>query len=251
MNYVKFGAGKKTFVIIPGLSVHSVTGIADGIAAAYKDFADEYTVYLFDRADNIRDGYTVREMAADTAAAMRELGIEKADIFGASQGGMISLYLAADFPELVRSIAVGSSLAAPNENFRKVISEWVNLAEKKDERGLIESFIDNVYSKKTLDLYRESLISSNLGITDKEYERFIILARACLTFDCRSELRKIKCPVLVIGAEGDRVTTADRSRELAALLPECECYIYGGEYGHGVYDEAPDYKKRLLEFFGR
>ncbi len=250
MNYVKFGTGKKNFVIIPGLSVHSVIGLADGIAAAYKDFADEYTLYLFDRAENISDGYTVRMMAADTADAMRACGIENADIFGASQGGMISLYLAADYPELVKSAVIGSSLAAPNENFRKIISEWINLAEKKEERGLIESFVDNVYSPQTLEIYRESLISSNLGITDKEYERFVILARACLTFDCLSELRRIKCPVLVIGAEDDRVTTASGSRELAAALG-CECFIYGGGYGHGVYDEAPDYKQRMLGFFGR
>ena len=36
-------------------------------------------------------------------------------------------------------------------------------------------------------------------------------------------------------------------REIADLLG-CELHIYE-DYGHAVYDEAPDYKERILEFF--
>ena len=32
--------------------------------------------------------------------------------------------------------------------------------------------------------------------------------------------------------------------------PECELYLYDG-YGHAVYDLAPDYKQRMLNFFTR
>ena len=98
MDHIVFGHGEKSFVILPGLSMHSVMGAADAIAEAYKDFCEEYTVYVFDRAKNIHDGYTVRNMAEDTAKAMRRLNIEKADVFGASQGGMIAMYLAIDHP---------------------------------------------------------------------------------------------------------------------------------------------------------
>ena len=99
MDYVKFGRGRKSFVILPGLSIHSVTRYADSIAESYKDFTDDYTVYLFDRAKDIREGYSVRDMAADTAAAMSELHIENADVFGASQGGPVPRH---------RSSALGS-----------------------------------------------------------------------------------------------------------------------------------------------
>ncbi len=247
MDYVKFGSGEKTFVIIPGLSVHSVMGLADSIAAAYKDFSEDYTVYLFDRTKQLTDGYTVREMADDTAEAMQSLNISNAYVFGASQGGMITLYLAANYPELVKKAVVGSSLAAGNDTFNSLVNEWITLAEEKNETGLIESFVDNVYSKNTLDAYRDTLISSNLGITDEEYERFIILAKACVGFDCTADLAKITCPVLVLGSEGDKVTTPDGSRQLAEML-NCDIYMYDDTYGHGVYDEAQDYKQRIADF---
>lgn len=184
MKHIVFGSGTKNFVILPGLSVHSVMGLADAIAEAYKDFCEEYTVYVFDRAENIREGYTVRNMAEDTAAAMRELNIGNADVFGASQGGMIAMYLAIDHPQMVNRLILGSTLAKPNGTFNHVIDEWIRLARAKDEVGLLESFADNVYSESTLKAYRETLISSNLGISDEEYRRFIILAEACKTFDC-------------------------------------------------------------------
>ncbi len=247
MDYAVFGSGKKTFVILPGLSIHSVMGSAEAIANAYTDFSEEYTVYVFDRAKNLQAGYTIRSMAEDTAAAMKALGIEGADVFGASQGGMIAQYLAIDHPELVHKMILGSTLAKPNDTFNGIVDEWIRLAEEKNELGLLESFADSVYSQATLDAYREVLISSNRGITDEEYRRFIILAQACRSFDCFSELSSIQCPVLVLGSEGDGVVTAEGSRQLAEALG-CEIYLYDDSYGHGVYDEAPDYRQRCLAF---
>lgn len=248
MDYIVFGSGKKSFVILPGLSVHSVMGSADAIADAYKNFSEEYTVYVFDRAKDIQDGYTVKDMADDTAAAMEALHIADADVFGASQGGMIALYLAIDYPELVHKMILGSTLAKPNDTFRQVTEEWIRLAEEKNEVGLLESFADHVYSAATLEAYRDTLISSNSGISDEEFERFLILTKACRTFDCYDELSSIRCPVLVIGSEGDRVVTPEGSTQIAEAL-DCELYLYDDNYGHGVYDEASDYKQRCLDFF--
>ena len=247
MDYITFGSGEETFVILPGLSVHSVLGSADAVAAAYESFTGDYTVYLFDRAKDIDAGYTVRDMADDTAAAMEALGLQDADIFGASQGGMIALYLAIDHPALVHKMILGSTLAKPNDTFTQVITEWLDLAAEKDETALLGSFADKVYSQATLDAYRDVLISSNLGISDEEYARFCILAEACLTFDCYDELSAITCPVLVLGSEGDQVVTAEGSRQIADAL-SCECYLYDDSYGHGVYDEAADYRDRCLDF---
>ncbi len=248
MDYFVFGKGQRKFVIIPGLSIHSVMGLKDMVAEAYKAFAEEYTVYLFDRPEELKEGITVRELAAETAAAMQKLDIADAYIFGASQGGMIAQYMAIDHPELVRKLVLGSTLARPNDTFLRTAEKWIGLAEQRAERALIERFIDDVYSENTLKTWRDMLITANLGISEEEYARFIKLAKACLGFNCYDALPKIKCPVLVLGSYGDRVVTAAGSEEIAAVL-NCENYLYDDSYGHGVYDEAADYKARCLEFF--
>ena len=111
MKHFKFGSGNKNFVILPGLSVHGIMSFADGIAEAYAEFSKEYTVYVFDRTDDITDGCTIKSMSDGTAEAMRALNIENADIFGASQGGMIAMLLAAEHPELVGKLILASTLA--------------------------------------------------------------------------------------------------------------------------------------------
>ncbi len=247
MDYVVFGSGERAFVILPGLSIHSVMGSAEAIAAAYQSFAEEYTVYVFDRAKNLKEGYTVRDMAEDTAKAMEALHIEDADVFGASQGGMMAQYLAIDHPALAHKLILGSTLSKPNDTFLQVVDTWISLAEARDEEGLLASFADEIYGKATLEAYRDYLITSNLGISEEEYQRFIILASACKTFDCYDALSSIQCPVLVLGSEGDQVVTAEGSREIAEAL-NCTLYLYDAQYGHGVYDEAPDYKQRCLDF---
>ena len=247
MQYIKFGNGEKTFVILPGLSIHSVMGLAEAVSESYKDFATKYTVYLFDRPTLLEEGYTILDLARDTALAMKALGIKKANIFGASQGGMITLCLAIDYPELCNKIILGSTLSRTNDTFINVVNEWIELAREKNEDKLLESFIERVYSKDTVEKYKNVLIEANKGITNEEYERFIILASSCLSFNVYDNLKNIKAQALVLGCDGDNVVTSAGSLEIANALG-CESFIYPAIYGHGVYDEALDYKTRMLEF---
>ena len=52
--------------------------------------------------------------------------------------------------------------------------------------------------------------------------------------------------MFVIGAGGDRVLGSDSSYRIAKAL-DCSRDVYEG-YGHGVYDEAPDYLGRIKDF---
>ena len=80
----------------------------------------------------------------------------------------------------------------------------------------------------------------------KDVERFLALAKACLTCEAYEELDKIKCPVLVIGGRQDKVVTGEASVEIAEKLG-CELYMYE-DLGHAAYEEAKDFNRRVYEF---
>ena len=92
MDYISFGNGKKKLVMIPGLGdgLKTAKGMAIPFAILYRSFAKDYTVYVFSRKNRLDEGYTTRDMAKDLHKAMSKLGIERADIVGVSQGGMIA-----------------------------------------------------------------------------------------------------------------------------------------------------------------
>lgn len=246
MEYFCFGSGKP-FVIIPGVSVKPITCSAAAVAAGFADFAAKYTVYVFDRRKAVPPGHSVSDMADDLIAAMRALGLSGADVFGASQGGMIAQLVAARAPELVRRLVLGSTLARQNRVSLAVFARWRQLAEAGVPAPLNRDITEKVYSEAFRTKYRRAFAHLENEGTPEELQRFAVLAEACRSFDASGELEKIACPVLVIGAAQDHVLTGEASEELAQAL-SCPLYIYE-DYGHAVYDEAPDYRARLLRFF--
>ena len=248
MEYFSFGSGRRPFVILPGVDTKSILQSALVIRSSYHIFSEDYTVYVFDRRRNMPAQYPVRQMAADTAAVMRSLGIRRADIFGASQGGMMALCIAIDNPDLVRRMVIGSSCATGDKAVADGIEPWVALARKRDRAGLTAAMIDSLYAEQTIGQYKDILVHLNDHVTDRDLDRFIIQTQALDGFDVYDELDRITCPVLVIGSEGDKLIPPEQTRRMAEKLG-CELFMYSDAYGHCVFDEAVDYKERILRFF--
>lgn len=251
MDYFRFGKGKRTLVILPGLSVQSVMGCADAVASAYQSMEDTFTIYVFDRRKELPPSYCVREMARDTAAAFQALGLQKVCLFGASQGGMIAMVIAIEHPELVERMVLGSTSAHVQASEFRVIEEWIGLARRGDREGLYLDFGREIYPPEVYDQYREALTAAAATVTDAELERFIILAEGARDFNIADELPRIQCPVLAIGVYEDGVLNSDATMEIAEKLDfraDFRLYLYVG-FGHAAFDTAPDYRQRLVRFF--
>lgn len=67
------------------------------------------------RTVDIKRPFTFEQMADDTAALLKHLKIELADVFGYSMGGTIGLALAIRHPGLVRRLAIYGSVYRPVE----------------------------------------------------------------------------------------------------------------------------------------
>ena len=251
MRFFRFGKGERTLVILPGLSVQSVMGAADAIAQGYRSVEDKFTVYVFDRREDLPPEYTVYDMAGDTAAAFRALGLQKVCLFGASQGGMIALVMAIEYPELVGRMALGSTSARVGEEQFRVLGEWIELAKKGDREGLYLAFGKDIYPPAVFEQYRPALLAAAASTTEHDLKRFIVLAEGTRGFDVTARLPEIHCPVLAVGVFEDGVLDSDATMEIAEKLDaraDFRLYMYTG-FGHAAFDTAPDYRARLLRFF--
>lgn len=249
MDYISFGKGEKDLVMIPGLGdgLTTVKGTAVPFAILYQKFAKHYKVHVFSRKNKLEEGYTTKDMARDQMEAMKMLGIEKADIVGISQGGMIAQHFAVDYPEMLNKLVLVVTSSRLNPTLDRVVSHWIELAEQEDYKGIMNDTAEKMYMK--YDERKEEFLLSimeKIGAPDS-FERFIIMAKACLSHNAYDELDKIQAPTLVIGGAKDQILEGKSSRDIALKIQNSDLFIFDA-YGHGVYEESREFNDLVFDF---
>ena len=166
--------------------------------------------------------------ADDVAALLKNLGIEKADIFGFSNGGNTALQLAIRHPQLCNKVIAGSALLKRDGTFPRFWEFMKNGTFEQMPQPYKDAFLKvTPDSAKLMNMFRKC---ADRMIHFKEF-----------TDD---EIQSIKAPVLLINGEAD-VATSEHMVAMAKLIPNCKLAIIPG--GHGAYigeitTLAQDYK---------
>ena len=249
MDYVTFGKGKDPMVIIPGLGdgLQTVKGMAMPFLITYRILAKRYKIYVFSRINELRQGYTTRDMAADVAEAMETLNLDVAYVMGISQGGMIAQWLAVDFPERVQRLILAVTTGKPSQLARERIENWQKLSQSGNFKHLMLDIAQHSYTQKS---YQKWLLLYNvMGIFGriKDKQRIDIQSVSCLKHDSLDFLEKINCPTLIIGAEKDDVLGVDGSLGLHQHIKDSQLTILP-ECGHALFEQNKDFQKRVLVF---
>lgn len=249
MDYVIFGKGKKPLVIIPGLGdgVQTVKGKAQLFSLSYRLLAKHYKIYVFSRINELRQGYTTRDMAADVAEAMETLNLYAAYVMGISQGGMIAQWLAVDFPGRVQRLILAVTTAEPSQLARERIEHWQKLSQSGNFKHLMLDIAQHSYTQKSYQKWRFLYnIMGRLGRI-KDEKRIVIQSQSCLEHNSLEVLKEIHCPTLVLGALEDDVIGVKGSKELAKAISGCQLLILKHS-GHALYEENKAFQEAVCEF---
>ena len=249
MDYVTFGKGKKHLVIIPGLGdgLQTVKGMAMTFSITYRILAEHYKIYVFSRINELRRGYTTRDMAADVAEAMETLNLDTAYVMGISQGGMIAQWLAVDFPERVKRLILTVTTAKPTQLARERIEHWQKLSQSGNFKHLMLDIAKHSYTQKSYQKWRLLYnIMGRLGRI-KDENRIAIQSQSCLEHNSREVLKEIQCPTFVLGALEDDVIGVDGSKELAKAISGCQLLILKHS-GHALYEENKAFQEAVCGF---
>ena len=251
-DYIRFGSGERTLVMIPGLGdgLATVRGKALPFSLLYRSLARDFTVYVFSRRRELVPGMTTRDMAEDLYCAMDALCIRNAAVLGVSQGGMIAQWLCLDHPEAVRRLVLAVTAARPNPTLEEVVTGWLEMARRGDFKAIMEDAAEKSYSEKRLRSARTENALAALLTRPRSLERFTVQAQSCLSHDAFDLLGGIACPTLIIGGREDKIVTGQASREMALRIDGSQIYMYDG-LGHGLYEEAPDFLGRVSDFCKR
>ncbi len=236
LPYFDFGKGDKDFILIPGSSMTSILEEAEGIKALFAPYTDDFHIYVFDVPTNLDLITSIGQFADIIADASSDLGIQKADVYGVSFGGMVAQELAIRHPGLVRSLTLASTMSRNNELSNEVISKWANTFNPEE---LAKELFSHVYSEQYYKKYEEAFHAIESNSTEEGVKRLHNINRIILEFSVYDKLDQIKCPVYVFAGSSDNTLGVEASIEIAEKL---DCYIKIHEnYSHAVYDEFPGF----------
>ncbi|WP_375176111.1 alpha/beta fold hydrolase [Pseudooceanicola sp.] len=197
--------------------------------------------------------YTLSDMAADGAALLDHLEIDKAHICGFSMGGMIVQLMAIEHPDKVLSMTSVMSNTGNPDLPRATDAAMAALTRPRpdalvDRERAIQSRIetDRVIGSPAYPIPEEELrahaeadLDRSIHPTGFSRQYAAILA----TRDRRAELQKLTMPVSVIHGVADPLVPVEGGRDTAANCPTAELIEIEG-MGHNfpreVYEQVLD-----------
>lgn len=185
--------------------------------------------------------YGVEDLADDCATLIRELGYERAHIFGASYGGAIALQVGISRPEVVRTLMVATAIL----RFPAGSDTAVRLALSPQERT-------------------EKMLGSILSDTGRQSPELVAEARriflhraaaadrrrmdAIRAFDVTDRLGEISARTLLIYGAEDPIGKLEYGRTMVEAIPGAHLEVLPG-MRHGITLEAKHEVAALIRDF--
>jgi pimeloyl-ACP methyl ester carboxylesterase len=197
--------------------------------------AQQHTVITVDSRGHGRSSIddrqiTYRQMADDTLAVLDELGIERADIVGWSDGAIIALDIALRLPErLGKVVAYGVNF--DQSGYRQGDSTPTAGC----DRFMAES--PQRFREQSPHPERQDEILGNL--------RQMWTAEPTWTAD---QMRSIETPVLVLDGVDEEVIDIDHVRLLADLLPNGELLLMPDTGHFAMIDQPAEFTKVVVDY---
>lgn len=200
MYYEVHGSGR------PCVLLHGAYMSIDAMGPLLPGLAEDRRVIAFEQQGHARTAdvdrpITYEQMADDTAAALRHLAVEQADVVGYSMGGGIALQLAIRHPALVRKLVVASAGFALDGMHAEALEMFPTITP--------ELFAGSPVEEEYLRL------APNAGDFPKLVEKLVTLDST--PFDWEQDVRAIAAPTLVVLGDSDVVRLA-HAVELFDLL---------------------------------
>ena len=252
MNYDQQGSGEP-LLLIPYLA-------ADYACYAFQvaDYSKHFTCISVDlrgtgESDKPGGVYSTEIFADDIAALMQAIGVSKAHVAGLSLGAATGIWLAAKYPDRVRSLSLHSGWPKSDAYLKTVVQGWQVMA--KAMNSVPEMVIQGIFPWcLTPGLYAEKPDYIQ-GLSDfvrsrpkQPIDAFIQQSDAVLTHDAQAQLGKIRAPTQITFGRHDVVASTRFADRLKNGIGNSELYIFEDCSHAPLYENVPAFNAKTLEF---
>jgi pimeloyl-ACP methyl ester carboxylesterase/DNA-binding SARP family transcriptional activator len=246
--YATIGRGSEAIVVMPGFVSHiEIAWEHPGMRQAIERLAERYTVVVFDRrgvglSERLKATGSVEAAATDVRTILDAAGIERAWLFGSSEGGPGAIRRAASRPSRVSGLILFGSMARgsraddyPWALRREAFDLWMErLVSAWGAPADIETFAPGQQHDPALRAWWARMLRHAVSPAS---------LRAVLTglrdADVRALLPEVRQPTLVMHRRGDRAVRFEAGEHLAAHIGSAQFIALEGS-SHWWWIEDPD-----------
>jgi pimeloyl-ACP methyl ester carboxylesterase len=131
LHYLEYNGPGETLICLHGLTAnaHAFDGlVAEGLSDDYRLVAPDLRGRGL--SDHPSSGYSMEEHAQDILGLLDHLKIDKATLMGHSFGGLLSFYLAANYPARVSKLVILDAAAQMNPNAPEMLGPTLSRLDK-------------------------------------------------------------------------------------------------------------------------
>ena len=250
LYYESCGSGE------PLLMIMGLGGSALGWdPALIEDLARSCRTVIFDnrgtgRSDQPDEEYSIEGMAADAAALLDAIGIERAHLFGVSMGGMIAQEFALRYPARVQTLALGCTTAGGRNAVPAPPDSMAILSAPRNglsDADLIRRAWPISYPASYLQSHRAELEAAIVRVLAHPTPAFAYKRQLAATFKFNTydRLSQIAVPTLVITGADDALLPAANSEIIAARIPGAKLSLIPNA-GHMFFNQERETLARQL-----
>ena len=249
--YEERGSGEPV-VLINGLGADHTTW------ALQTDYLQEFfRVLVFDnpgvgQTSGPSGPYTT-ELFADVAAGLiRQLGIERLHVVGASMGGLIAQQLAVRHPKLVRTLVLHCPWWRADRHTQALIRSWQAYARAAGMLELVRQiwlwvFTPRFYEERA-DEFVEFEQQLREGTHPQTVAAFCDQAEACVSHSALEAVAGVEAPTLITVGDSDILTPPAHSRAIHERIAGSVLHLWP-EMGHAPFWEIPEEFNKLNREF--
>jgi non-heme chloroperoxidase len=189
-------------------------------------------------ADRPESGYRPHDFAADLAAFLDALGIERAVVAGHSLGSLVAQRFAIDYPErTLGMVLIGAfTTLAGNAVWEEFLLGTVAGLEDPIDPAFVREFQESTLAQPVPGAFVEAAVEESLKVPARVWRE---AGLAMLDVDFASELGKIAAPALIVwGGRDSSIPRSDQDRLMAGLA-DARLLVYE-DAGHSVHWEEPE-----------
>lgn len=252
INYDQQGTGEP-LVLIPYLA-------ADYACYAFQvaEYAKHFACFSLDlrgtgETDKPEGTYSTELFADDVAAFMEAVGIQNAHVSGLSLGAATGMWLAAKYPDKVKSLSLHSGWIKTDPFLKTVLEGWQVMAKALGSvaemviLGIFPwCFTPELYEAKPD--YIQSLADFVRGRPAQPLDAFIQESNAVIAHDAEAQLGKIKAPTQITFGRHDKVTSTRFADRMKSGIKDSELVIFEDCAHAPIYEKVEEFNAKTLSF---